>query len=421
MTSVTKKFFSLFWTNTVCQNIFSTHKEQILEKREVDVGTEKRTYYLQKIVISNDQVKKTDQQLVVTRIENKRVDLTDNLENKAAKYFDDAKFQAFIDTRFGKAIEKIENKLSSGTFSQVRFGFELLNSLSNEAKLITFLKKYHLIPEHINSFSQIEEIFQKTVSNLITKDAIIDLLDSVDKISEIYNTEIYQNLVESNQFYTNVMYDTESYKSRIQLFDFLYEAGVLESGVYKTYYECYNCDDNSFKTIATIKAKPSKIALKCPICNKETAYLSPYRINDSVFEKITHKDGLVMFAVTYLLEENGYNCTQNFHIPTDIELDLVAFKDGRNAVIFELKMYKTDTPEHTQKSNLNKAVSQAIKTRSRISDLNNQFVTADFYIVTNYKNLELIKETREEHREELREKKIKLLSLGELYEKISNS
>ena len=104
MTAVAKKFYKLFWTHPVCRQIFSLHKEQLLEKREVDLGHDKRTYYLQKIVLSNNQKQKISPDLIVGRIENQKVDLNDNLENKTSKYFDEAKFQALVETHFGKAI-----------------------------------------------------------------------------------------------------------------------------------------------------------------------------------------------------------------------------------------------------------------------------------------------------------------------------
>lgn len=420
MTAVSKKFYNLFWTNEVCRRIFSLHKEQLLEKRDIDLGHEKRTYYLQKIVISNDKGKKLSTDLIETRIENNKVDLNDNLEVTASKYFDEAKFQALVETYFGKAIEKIEKELSSGTFSQVRFGFELLSSLSSEEKLIKFLKGYHLLPANINSFSQIEEMLNKTVSSFITKESILEFLDSVDKISEFYTTGVYHNLLESNKFYADTFYETELFKDRLQLFDMLYEAKVFESGIYKTYYECYNCDENVFKSIATLKTKPSKIALKCPVCKRETFYLSPYRINDEIFSHITDKDGLIKFAAKHLLTQKGFTYKDNIQIPPDIELDLVAFKKEVISLILEVKMFKTDTPEHTHKSNLNTAISKAAKAKEKVINLDSPFKNSFLIVTTNYSDINLLKEVREGNKTKMREYKIKLLSLDELYEYLDN-
>ena len=234
-----------------------------MEKREIDFGHEKKIYYLQKIVISNDKSKKLSTELVANRIGNKKVDLNDNLEVTTTKYFNEAKFQALVETHFGKAIKKVEKKLSAGTLSQVRFGFELLSSLSSEEKLIKFLKGYHLLPDSINSFAQVETILNKTVSSLITKESILEFLDSIDKISEFYTNEIYQNLLDSNKFYSDIIYDFESFKDRLQIFDLLYEAKVLESGIYKTFYECYNCDEGVFKSITTLIIIISCIIIPC--------------------------------------------------------------------------------------------------------------------------------------------------------------
>lgn len=420
MSAVEKKFYNLFWANAVCRQIFTLHKEQLLEKRDIDFGEQKRSYYLQRIILSNNQKQKISNNLIVSRIENNKIDLNDNIETTTSKYFDEAKFHKLVETHFGKAIKKIERSLSSGTFSQIRFGLELLNSLSSEEKLITFLKKFHLIPTHVNNFSQIEEILNKNVSSLITKESILEFIDSIDKISEFYTNEVYHNLLESNNFYMDILYDAESFKDRQFVFDQLYEAKIIESGINKTYYECYNCEENVFKSIATLKAKPTKISVRCPVCGKETFYLSPYRINDEIFAHITDKDGLIKFAVKHLLTEKGFTIKENFVIPPDIELDLVAFNKDNLTIILELKMFKTDTPEQTHKSNLNTAISKAIKAKQKLVELENTFKNSFTLIVTNYSDEKLIKETRDGSRAKMKEHKVKLITLDEFANYIDN-
>lgn len=421
MNAISKKFYAIFWNNEACKNIFSLHKEQLLEKKELEIGNEKRTYYLQKIVLSNNKLKKLKTDVIEARLENKKVDLNENLEVSTNKYLDKARFEALIETHLGKTINKIEKKFKSGTISQMRFAFDFLNSLSSESKFIKFLKTYHVLPENINSLSELEGIFNKKVSSLISNDALLEFIDSIDKLADIYAGEVYQNLFDSNKFYDSTFYENESFKDRLNLFDMLYDAKVLESGINKTYYECYNCDESVFKAIATIKAKPSKINLKCPICKNDSFYLAPYRINDEIFNHITQKDGLIKEAVKYLLIENGLNVKENYILPPDIELDLFASNNENHSVIVELKMYKTDTPYNTQLANLNTAINKLINAKLKILKLDRSFNNVSSILISNYQDKDLLAEVRIEHKTKMKELKIKIFTLGEFQEYLSHT
>lgn len=420
MTAVSKKFYNLFWNNEICRQIFGLHKELLLERKEIPIGNEKRTIYLQRIVLSNSPKKQIDCDIIANRVSNQIVDINEGLKTKGDKYFDEKKFKSLIDTHFGKAIEIIEKKINSGTISQIRLSFEFLNSITSEEKFIKFLKRYCLIPSNIDSFKQFEEILNKKVSSIITNDNILDFIDSVDKISEYYTTELYNNLLESEKFYTDVFYEIESYKDRLSFFDLLYEAKIIESGIYKTIYECHNCDENIFKAFATIKAKPSKLTIKCPICNKETFYLSPYKINDEIYSHIIDKDGTIKFAIKYLLEEYDFTIQENIQIPPDTELDLVAFSNDKGSMIIELKMFKNNISEQAYKSNLNSAFSKALKAKEKLYIVNNDLKNLPTVIVTNYNDNELLKIVREANKVKMNQFKIKLLSLNDFKNMIEN-
>ena len=242
-----------------------------------------------------------------------------------------------------------------------------------------------------------------------------EILKSLDEIASFYDKENFESLMEADKFYIDVLYDKESFKSRIELFDMLYDAGCLEGGVFKTYYECTNCEEGVFSGNVKLNVRPEKIKLKCPNCNKEVFYLAPYKIDDVLFNEILSKDGILHAAIEYFLIEEGFSVNSNVTIPKDIEIDLqVVNPAGHVADIIETKMFKTDRPEDTIKTNLKEGLTKLIRAREKLVNINPGYQLIKFHFVTNILDENLLSDVRKDFAEPISKNKIRIHSIESL-------
>lgn len=288
--STTNKFYNLLWGDDQCQNIFLLHKEQLLEKQEVAIDGTKKHFYLPRFVLSNSLKRKDTRKRIEQRIQDRNIDNDHSLNSIVLKNINEEKIIAFFKGKFGKSIDLITKKLNEGRISEMRFFVELAKVLFSEKQLILFLKKYQIIDNEINSINELSNSFRDALQNeilpVINSDHIVDIFESFNTISCFYENYIFNNLMASDKFYTDIFYDTENFKTRLELFDTLYEANVLLGGYYKAYYECTHCQINTFSGNVTLNVTPSKIKLKCPNCSKEVFYIVPYKLDDSIFSDI---------------------------------------------------------------------------------------------------------------------------------------
>lgn len=408
-----KKFYRIFWKNEVCRSIFSLHKEQLLEKLNYNILGTKRVIFSKRIVLSNGvKFRKHQFNLLDQRTDNNKVDINNDLDSKVTSLVKQERVQSFIDAKFGKAIEKIKKQSNESSFSQMKLLWKLLSSISNENKLIGLFHELHVLPKNVSSFDEMDIYIKSTVSEFVNSDVILDSLDAFDRLSDLYSAFIYKKLVQANQFYTDAIFSDENFKNRVELFDLLYESNFINSSNYKTFYECLNCERGVFRGVVSLRVMPSKVKLKCPACGKDVLYLAPYELDEEIYHDIVNeKDGLISVAANHLLTENEFIVHKNFIIPPNTELDFIAFKNN-NTYIIESKVYKLDTPEHTQASNLRTTIDNYINKKYQ-SLINYGYYNFDFIILTNYTNPNVYSSVKSEYSDKIKQYRVRLHTLDD--------
>ncbi|MBI1228004.1 MAG: hypothetical protein GC192_22420 [Bacteroidetes bacterium] len=420
MTAIDKKFYNLFWTDPICQTIFSSHKAQLLED-EVELIVAKEKFYAQRIVLTNSQKRRTGTQ-IAKRNENESIELIHKLQVATKKYFDEAKIDIYIKKKFGKAIKLIEKDLtkSGGWWKLV---MKLVGSLDSEKDLFKLLTDYYLIPKEIETKEQFGKYLENEISSnireFLKKENLSELAISIDLISTYYNYKIKNNLVSATKHYTDVFYDNENFQDRLYFFDNLYEIGVIKGGKLKSYYECVNCSPNIFNGVLTLDIKPTSLKMKCPSCSKELFYIVPYELDKVIYDNIVHKDGILFFAIQHILEQHKYKFISNYHQPPDVELDFCLLNDQQLIYeIIEVKMFKTDRPEDTQVGNIREAVSQTKKAIDKLITIQSEYKAIQKSIVTNINVDNIYKTAKKELEKDLKDYNIVLYTISDFYIKI---
>lgn len=420
MTAIDKKFYNLFWTDPTCQTIFSTHRTQLLED-EVELIVTKEKFFAQRLVLTNSQKRKSGTQLT-KRTENESIEVIHNLQSAVSRYFDEARIETFIKNKFGKTIKKIDTDLSkSGGW--LKLLLKLISSLESEEDLFKLLSDYHLTPKEITTkeqfFKYAETEFTTHLKDFAKKENLSELAISIDFISTYYNHKLKNNLVTATKHYTDILYNEDNYKNRLDFFDNIYEIGVIKGGVLKSYYECVNCPPNSYNGILTMNIKPSNLAMKCPACKKELYYIVPYELDKTIYNHIVHNDGLLFFAIENLLEQHNYKFVKNHTLPPDIELDFSLLNENDLvSEIVEVKMFKTDRPSDTQVGNLRDAVSKIKNAIDKLVKIDPNYKVIPKSLVTNLTDNIVLKTAKSELEKDLKEYKIDIYTIDDFYNKI---
>lgn len=420
MTAIDKKFYNLFWTDPTCQTIFSTHKTQLLED-EVELIVTKEKFFAQRLVLTNSQKRKTGTQLA-KRTENESIELIHNLQTAASKYFDEVRLEAFIKNKFGKTIKKLETDFTkSGGW--IKLAMKLISSLDSEEDLFKLLSDYHLTPKEIKNKEQfgqyVEKEFVGHLKDFIKKENLSELAISIDLVSTYYNHKLKNNLVAATKHYTDILYDSENYKDRLDFFDSLYEIKVIKGGKLKSYYECVNCPPNTYNGILTMDIKPSSLKMKCPCCKQELFYIAPYELDKTIYNHIVHKDGLLFFAIQNLLEQYNYRFIANQNQPPDIEIDFSLVNESNLTYeLVEVKMFKSNRPTDTQIGNLRDTVSQVKKAVEKLMELDPNYKLIPKSVVTNITDEKVLKTAKNELDKDLKEYNINFYTINDFYLKI---
>ena len=299
------------------------------------------------------------------------------------------------------------------------------SAIDEEKDFFKLLSDYHLIPESITYGEEFvkycEAQFRSHLQELLSKENLSDLAISIDLLSTYYNNKIKNNLYRATKHYTDVLYDSENYKNRLELFDDLYEMEIIKGGQLKGYYECVECPPNTFNGVVTSDIKPTKLKMKCPSCSKELSYMIPYELDEQIYKNIVHADGLLFFAVQYLLEFNKIPFQINQTYLKDVELD-ICLTDSNNSTyeIIELKMFKTDRPEDTQITNIKTAVSKMKNAINKLVEIDSGFKTIAHSLVTNITNDNVLEKATKELESDLKEYNISIYKPLDFYNKISN-
>lgn len=412
-----KKFYNLFWTNPVCREIFSVHKSRLLEG-EVELIFSKEKSFAQRLVLTNSQKRKTGLQ-VVKRAENESIELMHDFKKSIEKYVDEKKIESYAMQKFGKTIGKIDKEISRKGW--IRFAIKVLSSIDSEQNFFKLLTEYHILPTGIESEEQFKDYAEKEFRSLFDSfkknHSPSELAISIDLASTYYNNKIKHSLVSGSKHYTDILLDNENYSSRILFFDDLYEIEAIKGGIQKSYYECVRCPPGTFNGIMTTDLKPSSLKMKCPNCKKEMHYVVPYDLDSNLYKNVIHKDGVLLFAIQYLLEENKYSFAINQTFSKDIEVDICLLNEDDSVYeTVEVKMFKIDRPDDTQVGNIRSAVAQIKKMVDKLSnEVDPEFKSIEHSLVTNIRSESVYETAQKELEKDLCKYNITIYTIEEYY------
>lgn len=423
MSIVERKFYHLFWNDDTCQNIFLKPKTELLEN-EVELVVKKEHAYPPRLVLSNSLKQKKLGDAVIQRSEYQHIEVWHNLQTSAKKFFSEDVVKSYFEKRFGKAIAKFNEDVSGGTHILKEI-VSLVSSLKNEQSFLKYLSKYEIVPKGINSVEELlkyyEKMIKEDVKKYLTNQNLIEIVITLDLVSAYYNQKVKDNLMAATTHYTDVIYNNENFGSRVALFDKLFEIGVLSGKEYKSYYECVNCEPDTFNGVITINVKPSKLLIKCPNCSKEVFYAVPYKIHPDIYTHIIHSDGLLFFAIKHLLDDTKTNHRADEKYLHDVQIDFTIYDEvGFPAEAYEVKMFKTDRPTDTTIKNLKETVGQVKKIKEKMSAINPEWKNLPYLIISNINNEDIIFQATQETKTDSEEYNISIISPKTLYKKLKS-
>jgi hypothetical protein len=418
-----ENFYRFFWKTPICQDIFLLHKELLLEKNSLDLAV--ADYYLQRIIISTSITTKEEiEEHLAFRQENKYAGLLNKLNESKDKYFDEEKFVTYIKNKFGYAFTLISNDYKENKFSF--FLTKIAPRLGEGTEgLIKLLKEYKAIPESIEHTEEsLSNYFETELiresGDFLRKQDISDIFLTVDNLSHVYNSVLKETLINGYKQNLSTLIDKENLKSRLKIFDRLYEIGILIGGKFKSYVECMKCPPDKFNAFITWDIKPSKAKIKCPYCDKKTNSLVPYYIHDELYSHITDTDGLLSFALEYIFDKEGIPYLKNCNLENANEIDFVLGSTNRVRALIEVKMFRNDKDDGVKLSNLKKTISQIKKTRIKLSEINAKYIEVPHFLVANISDEQLIKEARAELKNDLKSFHISIFTPMGFYDHIND-
>jgi len=411
-----ENFYRLFWQDKTCQNVFLLHKELLLEKNSIDLGL--TDYYLQRIVISNSLTFKDDvDEHLIFRQENRYTSIIKKLGESKDKYFSEEKFEKFAKNRFSQTINIAKKEIEDEGLWE--FITDLVVAIQEEDGVLNILKEYKVVPDNLSDLEElgkyIEQEVTKETKNFLKKQNFSQMFLSIDDVSHFYHSIIKESLIKGYQQNICVLIDKENFKSRVKLFDKLYEIGVLIGGKFKSYFECINCLPDTFNGFITCNIKPSKIKVKCPQCAKETNYLVPYFIVDELFEQITHSDGLLFFAIEYLLNSYKIEYDKSVNLENGNELDIVLMNREFASGILEIKMFKNDKLDDVKIKNLKETIWQMKKSKKILIKADKKYSSVHSFLITNISDNNLVNSAKSDLRKDLKEFNIDIFTPNEFH------
>ncbi len=373
MTLIKKQFYNIFWQDKSCQNLFLLSKEELLETNSFNSDNYNYSYSLNRIIISNVEEKDLRFDTIKYRSENYDFKLGDSIEQKVD--FFKPILEDFFNKNFKKAFEKLSTDIDKNGW---KFFIKIVKLFSNEKKIeqkiIKELHLYGFVGKHLKSFEDLENNFKNKFlpskgKELINENTIDTFLQTIKYIKEIYVNQSYKKLYDTNQILVNTLNSEDSFNSRLTLFHYLYESGILISSDDDAFVECSNCEPGTYKGVFQLHINPQKLKnLKCPICSGELTYFIPYKLHNDIYKIIKDQDGLLLNALCNKLEENEikYKINQNFL--NDLEVDCLFFHENKYFVI-ETKMYKINTTRNKIKSKIKKHYGKLVKDVKKLSTL----------------------------------------------------
>jgi hypothetical protein len=403
---IKKKFFTLFWNNIVCENLFLKSKEEFLEYRIIG----KIKFTTNRIIISNAQDNKSEEKdTIINRSENYNLDLDNLLRNKIDHL--SLFIESYFNSKFKKSFLKLKADYESNPINLIIKVLEILSDNNREVLLIEFLQNYGFIGKNIKSFSEIEENIQKSFlpaknKDFINENTINSLFEGIRFIKELYVNYSYKNLYNTNQILLNIKNEEDDFHSKIKLFADLYDSKIIYPSTDDAFIECVQCDALTYKGVFQLKINPKKLKdLKCPVCKNELTYFVPYKLDNEIYEMVKSQDGLILEALYNKLTSKNIYCSLNSKFLNDIDIDCL-FKIDNKIYFVETKMYKqNDTTDDKIISKIKEHFNKLIKDVTRIFEENpDNYIDIDLIplLLVNIKDEKIINFCNEHFEEQLK-------------------
>lgn len=378
MSEIKEIFYNLFWQNKACQNLFLLSKEELLDTKILEFEDNSSSLSMPRIIISNIENKEGFiHETIRIRNENHNI-RSENLLNSKIELYTPI-LTNFLEGKFGNSLEKLINDFENDPWELLGKGITLLTGDEEEFEktIIDFLQEYGFVGHHLNSFKELEQYFEKetiskNIKSVLSENNLWNFLEFLKSVKDIYVNESYRSLYNSNQILVNALYDTDNYKSRIQLFSLLFESGILLASNEDAFIECVHCEPGTYKGVFQLKLNPQKLQeLKCPVCSKELTYYVPYELHRDIYDIVKLQDGFLQHALINLLPKYAIEYKTNQHFLNDIEIDCL-FKNNKTVHIVECKMYKVSTPKEKLKSKIRKHFGKLTSDVKRIDEFENK-------------------------------------------------
>ncbi|HBX51551.1 MAG: hypothetical protein A2275_04965 [Bacteroidetes bacterium RIFOXYA12_FULL_35_11] len=374
MSEIKKIFYNLFWQNKACQNLFLLSKEELLDTKTLTHEENFTSVSMPRIIISNIENKADfPHETIKLRTENQNIKNESLIESKIELY--KPIITNFLENKFGKSLERVVKDFQNDPWKLLgKAALLFIDSGENfEKTIIEFLQEYGFIGKQINSFSELEKYFQKEAitknfKSVLSENNIWNFLEFLKAAKDIYVFESYKSLYTSNQVLVNALHDKDDFISRLQLFNLLFDSGIISSSNEDAFIECTNCQPGTYRGVFQLKLNPLKLKeLKCPVCSGHVSYYVPYELNKEIYEIVKAKDGLLLDALCDLLNKNSVEHKVNQTVLNDIEFDCV-YKVNESYSIVECKMYKIDTPKAKLKSKMKEHLGKLISNIVRLKE-----------------------------------------------------
>lgn len=344
-------------------------REELLDTESYNEG--KLFNYSNKIVISNkdetDAYSRIGYRIDLTNIHAEE-NVTQSLSLIEPKLIN--LFEKYLKVPLGKLRKDIKE-------DGVSLAIELFKAISNESKrdeiFLNLAKKYGFIRPNANSFNEVSHIIEKALLPSHTSELVdLETVKTFHIVSKSIRDMLYnygfKKMYSTNQVLVNYLESDDNFKSRLSMFSNLYEAGILLNTDEDSFLECLNCEPRVYKGIMSLKINPNKLSkLNCPVCNHTLTYFIPYELNEEIYSIISQPDGIIIDALSHLLEESAIEYELNKSYLNDIEIDC-SFKLDDTRYIVETKMFKTKNKAERHLSKVKEAYHKLLKDVKRLND-----------------------------------------------------
>lgn len=365
-------FYNIFWQNRACRNLFLLSKEELLDTKSINIDVDLQvSVSYPRIIVSN--VEKSDEafQTIKIRTETDKIKKEKSLNDKIQKYH--PLISNFLETKFGKSLEKLTNDLNTQPSKFVKlFGKLMLMSESNREKLlIEQLQHYGFIGKNIQTFNELDvnskHSIQRIIKDNLTEENLWNAFEFFKSVKDIYINSTFEEYYSSNQILVNTLFSNDDFQSRINLFNNLYDAGILSLSNEDSFVECVHCKSGVYRGTFQLQIAPNKLKnLKCPVCSEVVNYYVPFQLHKEIYEIVKSKDGLLLDALINILSQRKIKFKVNQSFLNDIEIDCY-YTIANTTYIVESKMFKQNSTREKLNSKLKESLAKLLLDVERLA------------------------------------------------------